>query len=375
MHEWLSRAAAVPKTLFIGLVQGSSIWRDNLDLFHTIFASYPFQKLSVFIDCYAEYNDDDEAWIVLPNQLLEHLEELNLDMARVGFPHDAKLPNLRNLSITSDWEGNFRHHSTIIPWSQIRRLTLSEVSVATHLLFSVLKQCLRLEYCKIMDPDDFHRTPAPFHYINITLPNLQSFELSTFDHPRSHLFGVECMERLIMPSINILQLSLWNVDTSAYSRVIEQSGRMPRLHTLTLCEQGGPVDISILLKLLPHLESITVSRDLGSEIWQGLSTGRLGPRLKHITSPVSSVDASLDFLKLRYHSAMRSTQQHDGRVCQPQITHFQSATFVLSCDKSHFRDMIRDALESNGRGPYQCLRWTFYGDSSDCPYTLDDIDD
>jgi hypothetical protein len=144
-----------------------------------------------------------------------------------------------------------------------------------------------------------------------------------------------------------------------------------------------------ILKLLPRLESIAVSWDLRNEIWQDLSTGRLGPRLKHMACPVSSVavDATLDFLKIRYHNAMRSTQQHDGSVCQTQITHFQSATFLLSCGKSQYQairdalksrilDMIRDALESNGRGPYQCLRWTFDEDlfESDRTYsTLDDI--
>jgi hypothetical protein len=68
---------------------------------------------------------------------------------------------------------------------------------------------------------------------------------------------------------------------------------------------------------------------------------------------------------------MRSTQQ--GRVSQPQITHFQSAIFKFSRGK-HFWDVIRDALESNGRGPYQCLQWTFYG-SSYRTYTLNDIED
>ena len=103
--------------------------------------------------------------------------------------------------------------------------------------------------------------------------------------------------------------------------------------------------------------------------------GRLGPRLRciRVTSPVSSIDASLDLLKNRYHNAI-SSQQHDGWVCEPQITHFQSATFVFSFDKSKFRDTIADALESNGRGPYQCLRWTFDGDS-DRTYTLDDMED
>ena len=162
------------------------------------------------------------------------------------------------------------------------------------------------------------------------------------------------------------------MDTSVYSWLIEQSGGMPCLHTLKLHEQGSKLaDIGILLKLLPHLESITILRDLGSEIWQDLSMGRIGPRLKHITFPVSSVKVSLDFLKIRYHNVMKSTQQHNGRICQWQITHFQSATFVLSCDKSHFWDMIQNALESNGRGPYQCLRWTY--DEEYCSYLLDDV--
>jgi hypothetical protein len=371
MHEWLSRAAAVPKTLFLGLEQESC--KDVLDPIRTIFASYPFQKLFVFIDGYIPETDETVP-IVLRNQLLEHLEELNIDESIAMFPHDAKLPNLQSLSITSEWEpGNFRRYSIAIPWSQIRHLTLSDVCVASHLLFSVLKQCLRLEYCKIKwhSPRNHHRTPGPFH--NITLPNLQSFELSIHNHS----LGVECMQPLIIPSVNILQLSLRNVDTLVYSRAIEQYGGMPCLHTLALYEEGEPVDVGILLKLLPHLESITVSRDLGSGIWQDLSMGRLGPRLKHIqvTSPVSSVDALLDLLKNRYHNAMRSSQQHDGWVCQPQITHFQSATFVFSSDKSKFRDTIRDALESNGRGPYQCLRWRFGRYSDRTYYTLYDMED
>lgn len=87
---------------------------------------------------------------------------------------------------------------------------------------------------------------------------------------------------------------------------------MPHIHTLTLYDRDKPANIGILLKLLPRLESITVSRDSESEIWQDLSTGRIGPRLKHIISPVSSVKATLDFLKNRYDNATRLRQQHDG---------------------------------------------------------------
>ena len=373
----LSRAAAVPKTLVLN--RAPERRKDDMD---TIFASYPFQRL--FVSPGYGYmdgdEDEDETMFVLPNQLLEHLAELHLrlDKPRAMFPHDAKLPNLQRLSIHSLWEPDFQRCSPAIPWSQIRHLTLSRPTVETHLLFGVLKQCVRLEYCKIEYPRVFHRTAIPFH--NITLPNLLSLELSTFDpakedffdlHPvEGHIFRIECMQRLIIPSVNVLQLSLWNLDTSVYSRIIEQSGGMPRLHTLTLRDQTA--DIGILLKLLPHLESLTVSRDLGSGIWQDLSTGRLGPRLKHITCPIcAAVDVLLDSLKIRYQNAVRSstTQQH----CQPQITHFQSATFVLSCDRSKFQDMMRDALESNGRHPYQCLQWAFE-ENSDRTYTLDNIE-
>ena len=143
------------------------------------------------------------------------------------FPHDAKLRNLQSLSITSEWEpGDFMRCSVAIPWSQIRHLTLSDVYVPSHLLFSVLKQSLRLESCKIKPLNHWNLPPGPFH--NITLPNLQSFELSIYNHS----LGVEYMQRFIIPSVNILQLSLRNVDTLVYSRVIEQSGGMPRLHTL-----------------------------------------------------------------------------------------------------------------------------------------------
>jgi hypothetical protein len=159
MHEWLSRAAAVPKTLFLGLQQES--WQDGLDPVRTIFALYPFQKLSVFIDC---YNFETGDAIVLPNQLLEHLEELNIDQFGVTFPDDAKLPNLQSLSLFQWGPGKFRRCSTAIPWSQIRHLTLSQVYVATHMLISALKQCLRLEYCKIKSPQDPPSTPALSFY-------------------------------------------------------------------------------------------------------------------------------------------------------------------------------------------------------------------
>jgi hypothetical protein len=254
IHEWLSRAAAVPKTLFLVLEQGL---RTDLDPIHTIFASYPFQKLFVVRGCPL---DNDETLIGLPNQLWEHLEELNLEVAGVVFPQDAKLSNLQSLSLSGWGPGNrdFGHYCSAIPWSQIRHLTLSDISISTiHLLFSVLKQCLRLEYCKIVYPRDTWPEPSP---ADLTLPSLHSFELTVSKRP--HIFTVECMQRLIIPSVNILQLSLWNVDTSVYSRFIERSDGMPRLHTLTLYELGEPTDIGILLTLLPHLETITLSRAL-----------------------------------------------------------------------------------------------------------------
>jgi hypothetical protein len=51
IHEWLSRAAAVLKTLLLALDQGRN-GQDGLDSICTIFASYSFQKLSVFLHCY-----------------------------------------------------------------------------------------------------------------------------------------------------------------------------------------------------------------------------------------------------------------------------------------------------------------------------------
>ena len=103
MHERPSGAAAIPRSLFLALEQGRI--RSDLD---PIFASYPFQKLSAFRD--------------------------NLEWSRVMSPHDAKLPDLQSLSILFEWgPGSFGHYSTAIPWSQIRRLTLSDISITTHL--------------------------------------------------------------------------------------------------------------------------------------------------------------------------------------------------------------------------------------------------
>ena len=43
-----------------------------------------------------------------------------------------------------------------------------------------------------------------------------------------------------------------------YSRFMEQSDGMPRLHTLALYEQGELADIGILLTLIPHLEKASL---------------------------------------------------------------------------------------------------------------------
>ena len=165
------------------------------------------------------------------------------------------------------------------------------------------------------------------------------------------------------------------MDTLVLSRFIEWSDDMPHLRTLTFFHWEG--NKGTLLKPFPLLESITIrSRFLQcSEILEDLSAGGIGPRSKHLfIDGISSVKASLDLLKNRYHNAMRSTQQRDGQVCQSTITHFQSAAFEFCCDQSEFRDMIRDALESSGRSPYQCLRWAFSLESLRI-FTLDDIED
>ena len=129
MHERPSGAAAIPRSLFLALEQVGRIRTDLVP----IFASYPFQKLSAFRDNLL-YDDNDDILISLPNQLWEYLEELNLEWSRVMFPHDAKLPDLQSLSILFEWgPGSFGHYSTAIPWSQIRRLTLSDISITTHL--------------------------------------------------------------------------------------------------------------------------------------------------------------------------------------------------------------------------------------------------
>ena len=366
MHEWLRRAASVPRTLYIAL--GPSI-DEHLIPINTILASYPFRRLSI-----SDKQVELVPLIDLPNQALEYLEDLNLERSSFKFTHDAKLPNLRSLSITYLSRG-FQRLSVVIPWAQLRHLTLSSFFVSPHLLFNVLKQCSYLEYCSIECLRSFD-PPTPEPFFNITLPNLQSFKFHFFDCD----LAVECLRRLAVPSVNTLLLSLTDVDTSIHSRFIERSDGMPHLRNITLVHWGdAPVNKGILLKQFPLLESITIRNrhldECGSEMMEDLSTGRIGPHLKHLfIEGGSSVKASLDLLKNRYHNAMRSTRQHDGQVCQPTITHFQSATFEFYCDKPKFRDMIRDALESNGRSPYQCLRWVFSGEL-DRTCTLDNIED
>jgi hypothetical protein len=365
MHEWFSRAASVPRTLYIAVGPSN---KEDLIIINTILASYPFRRLSV-----SEKRMALDPLIDLPNQALEYLEDLDLQRSNVKFPHDAKLPNLQSLSI-SDVSHSFRSLGVAIPWSQLRHLTLSGVSVSSDLVFNVLKQCSCLEYCSIyylrpLDPP----TLKPF---NITLPNLQSFEFNFFYGD----LAVECLRRLVVPSVNTLVLSLTEVATLVDSRFIERSDGMPHLRTITLVHWGGEiVDKGFLLKKFPLLESITIRNryldECGSEMLEDLSTGKIGPRLKHLfIEGGSSVKASLDLLKNRYHNAMRSTQQHDDQVCQPTITHFQSATFEFCVDKPKFRETIQETLESNGRSPYQCLRWAFSGEL-DHTCTLDDIED
>ena len=365
MHEWLSRAASAPRTLYL-LLGPCNNWQEDLiliDTIQSILASYPFRKLSV-----TDTREESEALLDLPNQVLEHLEDLNLQWSSVKFPHDVTLSNLQSL-FTRGASHSFRRLSVAIPWSQLRHLTLSSLTISSDLLFNVLNQCSYLEYCRIerltpLDP------PTLIPFFNITLPNLQSFEFYLNDCE----LAMECLRRLAIPSVNTMLLGLLDLDTLVPLQFIERSDGMPLLRTITLSHWDRNKR-RILLKQFPLLESITIgSRFLGcSDIREDLSTGRIGPRLKHLfVEGGSSVKASLGLLKNRYHNAMRSTQQHDGQVCQPPITHFQSATFAFYRDKSYLRDMIRDALESDGRSPYRCLRWVSW-ENRTC--TLDDIED
>ena len=88
----------------------------------------------------------------------------------------------------------------------------------------------------------FNRSSFTFSLYHPSKPLI--VRVLNIEHLEAHT-GVECIQRLIIPSVNILHLSLWGADTSVYSRVIEQSSGLPRLHTLTLCEQDEPVDIGI----------------------------------------------------------------------------------------------------------------------------------
>ena len=368
MHEWFSRAASVPRVLYIVLGPKN---KENLTPINTILASYPFRRLSI-----SDNQIEPETLIDLPNQALEFLEDLNLERSSVKFPHDAKLSNLWSLSLRYVYRRGFQRLSVAIPWSQLRHLTLSRFSesISSDLLFNVLKECSYLEYCNI---EDLALDPSALEpFVNITLPNLRSFRFHFYNHNAT----MECLRRLAVPSINTLYLDLSDLETLVHSRFIEQSDGMPHLCTITLLVhwRDESVNMGILLKGFPLLESITINNrydEYDSEMLEDLSTGRIGPRLKHLfIDGISSVKASLDLLKNRYQNAMRSTEQHDGQVCRPTITHFQSATFEFCCEKSEFRDMIRDALESSGRSPYQCLRWTFSRESFRI-LTLNDIED
>jgi hypothetical protein len=202
MHEWFSRAASVPRTLSIAIGPSN---KEDLIPINTILASYLFRRLSV-----SEKRTASEPLIDLPNQALECLEDSNVERSSVKFPHDGKLSNFRSLSLRYVSRRGFQRLSVGIPWSQLRHLTLSRFCISSDLLFNVLKQCSYLEYCNIeclaLD------LPALEPFVNITLPNLQSFRFYFYNND-SH--AMECLRRLAVPSVNTLYLT-YLISTSTH---------------------------------------------------------------------------------------------------------------------------------------------------------------
>jgi len=117
---------------------------------------------------------------------------------------------------------------------------------------------------------------------------------------------------LIMPNITSFCLGgadgkKLRCDMPALIGIIQRSSGMRRIRYLYIDASSSVLDIGALLELLPSLESICIkSGRLTDNAIERLSIGKLGPRLRDITSYyLHNADKILSMVELRYHEQIK----------------------------------------------------------------------
>ncbi|KAF8346071.1 hypothetical protein F5887DRAFT_1184635 [Amanita rubescens] len=326
-RQWFARAQDMPRSLSIDLT-----WLDDDDpgshLHDTWEQILEFMALYRLRDLELEYPINQLA-LELPDHVLSSIECLHLtgiDNDTVNhstkslFSDFGTLSNLKRLIIRDAFNlcGN-----NIVRWDRLQTLdiwTFGHSDITPSLCLNVLRQCRLLEYCHL----SLKKEPSfvASEEEKIVLANMNHLRLEFFGGSEASVF----LRLLVIPNITtfILETSSHkrtrlNCDMPALIGIIQRSAGMSQIRHLEI-GTSPLLDIGILLEILPSLEQISVkSGHLTDNAIERLSSGKLGPRLWHITSTHrhDAADKILSMVELRYKTATKSpdSEQIESTPC------------------------------------------------------------
>jgi len=320
--QWFDRARDMRRSLFVvidGIFGPDPILDSSWEMLLEFIAQYRLEELDL------TYPIDDVA-LKLPDHVWPSIEHLRLKANDIAPPWDAprqmlfsnfgKLSNLRHLTIFGSYflDGM----DQIVPWHQLRTFEVGahwSCPVPPALCLKILRRSRLLEHCRIPLAKEFAISTEE----EIFLANMDDFEVDIYGSAVT-----TTLQPLVMPNITTFSLrraaaipSSWELscDMPALIGIIQRSGGMRRIRCLRITNSSPVLDISVLLELLPSLESIYIEcGHLSDDAIKQLSSGKLGPLLRNISSGYrhDAADEILSMVESRYQNAIKSPDSEDA---------------------------------------------------------------
>ncbi|KAF8314166.1 hypothetical protein F5887DRAFT_1089935 [Amanita rubescens] len=267
---WLSRAASLPRSLFItccGLAAP----------IQSLIAQFPFSRIDLIICGDAEKLEFSE--IPIESLLPLRIFSLNTD----SDPPQLSLGNhsFPNLSTLRMGRHRFDSFSTLVTSKTIEELYMYG-PVPISLYLEILHSATKLRHFNL-EPVDDAETVASIQ--DVVAPNLTVLRIH-FTHgyiagPLVSALTAPNLKSLIM--VTRLNNSIFTCDASSFLPKAGQS-RMPKLEDLFIDKTTRPIDIGILLRSIPSLRALRLESEtiLNEDTMQGLASGELGPCLRNM---------------------------------------------------------------------------------------------
>ncbi|KAM6490771.1 hypothetical protein JOM56_013734 [Amanita muscaria] len=276
VHNWLNRAGMTLISLYIYVDEASE--SQIAAISQTLLSSFHITNLGPeSAECHH---------LLLPTNNSYYLEILHFSLyeparATDTFPRLPEMPSLKELHLCLHPD-DFVDLTNIylIPWHQLRVLTLSDIHWSSQILFNVLQRCKSLVECTLLVKLKYGQ-----HEHDILLPNLESLVLNMNEEDSAD----PIIRSLMLPNLRSLDIRSWLwwtklvLSPEAIVIMAQRSG-FKRLTDFSLSQTEQPVDVRSLLASMPTLESV---RLIGSLMFQpgtfdDLSSGMIGPQLEDI---------------------------------------------------------------------------------------------